>query len=297
MQSTSPLRYPGGKSALTSLLSQVVEHNRLGNCRYVEPFAGGGGAALGLLFSERVQSVLLNDLDYSVFCFWDSVINRPGMVIDRLQSTPVNVGEWRRQRAIYQTPNRHSRIAVGFATLYLNRCNRSGIIATAGPIGGAKQEGPWKIGVRFNKEELQRRIERITDYGTRVQATQDDVLVCLRKLLRQPHSANFVYLDPPYYRKGPCLYLNALEHADHLALSVFLRERATFPWVMTYDDHPSIRAMYSWCTVHMYKLRYSATHKEMGSELLISPKGIVLPSTQTSEAVSWARTAFTRSRD
>jgi len=48
----------------------------------------------------------------------------------------------------------------GFSVFYLNRCNRSGILS-GGLIGGLKQKGKWKMGARFPRKELVRRIEAI----------------------------------------------------------------------------------------------------------------------------------------
>jgi len=289
MQNVTPLRYPGGKAALTDLLRQIIELNRFGNRRYVEPFAGGAGAGIGLLLSEAVDGVLLNDLDYRIYCFWHSVIKRPNDLKRLIASTPVNIRQWRKQRQIYRSPLCHTWLHIGFATLYLNRCNRSGIIGNGGPIGGVDQSGKWKIDVRFNKEELQRRIDRIAEYANRIEISRLDALECLQRVNSfEEIRPSFVYLDPPYYRKGPYLYLNALEHDDHVRLAEFLRTKATFPWVMTYDDTPQIRAMYDWCRVTRYSLRYSAQRKGFGSEILISPPTLQLPLQQRSESVRWS---------
>ncbi len=53
----TPLRYPGGKNALAGFLRDVIKANNLRNPNYVEPYCGGAGAALNLLFSEVVSDV------------------------------------------------------------------------------------------------------------------------------------------------------------------------------------------------------------------------------------------------
>ena len=50
MKTCSPLRYPGGKSAMAELLSEIRRLNGLGDRAIAEPFAGGAGASLTLLF-------------------------------------------------------------------------------------------------------------------------------------------------------------------------------------------------------------------------------------------------------
>ena len=52
---TSPLRYPGGKTSLFPLLSTVLKANRLEHWPYAEPYAGGCGLALSLLYQGACQ--------------------------------------------------------------------------------------------------------------------------------------------------------------------------------------------------------------------------------------------------
>ena len=51
---------------------------------------------------------------------------------------------------------------LGFATFYMNRTNRSGIIK-GGVIGGLQQNGNWKLDARFNKDNLIKRISKIVE--------------------------------------------------------------------------------------------------------------------------------------
>ena len=53
----TPFRYPGGKNALAGYLRDVIKANGLRNPSYVEPYCGGAGAALNLLFSEVVSDI------------------------------------------------------------------------------------------------------------------------------------------------------------------------------------------------------------------------------------------------
>ena len=40
---------------------------------YLEPYAGGAGVALDLLFNECCKNIHINDFDVAVFNFWISV--------------------------------------------------------------------------------------------------------------------------------------------------------------------------------------------------------------------------------
>jgi len=144
----SPLRYPGGKTGLSTFLSKLILENNICDYTYVEPYAGGAGAALKLLFENRVSSIIINDFDRAIYSFWKSAVFQSEKFIDKIESTEVTIEEWNNQKEIYLN-KRSNQFDLGFATFYLNRTNRSGIIE-GGPIGGIKQKGKWLINARWN---------------------------------------------------------------------------------------------------------------------------------------------------
>src|SRR5687768_6293734 len=103
---------------------------------YAEPYAGGAGAALQLLFEEHVDRITINDADSRVFSFWRAVVDHNGRFVDELTKVPVTVREWWRQKEVYEARDLRRPFQLGFATFFLNRTNRSGIIHNGGPIGG-----------------------------------------------------------------------------------------------------------------------------------------------------------------
>ena len=55
----------------------------------------------------------------------------------------------------------------------------------------------------------------------------------------------FVYIDPPYYKKGPGLYTNFYNHEDHLSLSEIIKNSMKDKkWILTYDLSDEIFRMY-----------------------------------------------------
>jgi DNA adenine methylase len=132
----SPFRYPGGKQILSRLIAHLIHLNDCVGGTYLEPYAGGAGVALSLLFGEHVDRMLINDADPSIFACWNGILYDTNRFLKLLRDTPTTTEEWARQRQIYLNPKRHSSLKLGFATFYLNRCNRSGIIKNGGPIGG-----------------------------------------------------------------------------------------------------------------------------------------------------------------
>jgi DNA adenine methylase len=285
MKASSPLRYPGGKSAMAGLLSAIRRLNNLGDRAFAEPFAGGAGAALTLLYLEESHRIYINDSDPAVYDFWWAVANRSQAFMGMLSRARVNITEWHRQRDVYREASRISRLRRGFATFYLNRCNRSGIIINGGPIGGTKQDGEWKLNARFNKTELRLRCEKVAEYRDRISISCDDGVHFMGKL--DPRST-FFFIDPPYFEKGPKLYLNNLSETYHMALAARLKEMSRSSWVLTYDDCPKVRQLYSeWATIRPFSLRYVASKRRNGRELLITPPWMQLPTWQTSAALTW----------
>ncbi len=198
-----------------------------------------------------------------------------------LKSTPITIAEWRKQRSIYLNPRRHSSLRVGFATFYLNRCNRSGIIASGGAIGGVSQKGRWKIDARFNREELANRVRKIALYGDRIDLFNLDAIEFLKRHLPKPQDSKptFVYLDPPYYSMGKNLYLNYYEPTDHADLAAYLKRKTAFQWVLSYDNVPEIRRLYRPLRTVKFDLAYTYRPRaRIGKELLIMKDAMSWPS-------------------
>ena len=280
---TSPLRYPGGKQILARVTASFIEANGLDGCVYAEPYAGGAGAALSLLYSEHVSKVLLNDADPCVYAFWRSVLTRTDDLLRLVRDTPLTITEWRRQREIYRSRSTESQLRLGFAAFYLNRTNRSGIIKNGGVIGGLTQRGEWKLDARFNRSDLVRRLARVALYKARISVTKMDALRFMRTRVEPIASADprgvLVYLDPPYYNKGSELYLNYYSPEDHRALASYLRGPRPFRWILTYDRSRPIISLYSWANQFCFKLPYSANRRRDGHEVLIAPKELRIHST------------------
>jgi len=282
----SPLRYPGGKGGLAKLLTTVLQINDCAGCHYYEPFAGGAGAAFRLLVDGIVSELFLNDADPCVYAFWVSALRETKRFVDRILSIPLTIEEWRRQQAICLNPTAQSTFDVGFATFYLNRCNRSGIIVGAGPIGGYAQRGKWQLDERFNRENLTSRILQLGQYRDKIHIYNLDAIVFLGAQLPMGKRRRevFVYLDPPYFTAGRRLYFNFYREKDHRALARYVLRQRKLKWIMTYDDSDFIRQIYWPCEEYIFSLRYSLQKKQEAHELLIAPHHLIVPNyTELSE--------------
>lgn len=262
----SPLRYPGGKTQLTPFVTELARQNQLYGGVYAEPFAGGAGIAWRLLLNGDMTEVWLNDIDPAIFAFWYAVLNTPDELCERLLRTKVTMHQWRKQRKVLQDESSEG-LDLAFATLFLNRTNRSGILK-GGVIGGQAQDGDYKLDCRFNKAGLIEKIQRIHRYRDVVTLTQLDAETCLRRWAKRLPTRGLINIDPPYYKQGRDLYLSFYEPEDHARLAKLVRS-LTVPWMLTYDDVPEIEALYAGTPMYRKALIYYAQVKRRASELLM----------------------------
>lgn len=253
----SPLRYPGGKGRLGPWLASVIEHNKLKGGCYVEPYAGGAGAALYLLLQRHVDRIVINDADRLIYAFWQSVVHESAAFVEKIRETPITMESRIHFQSMIATPEDHSILDVGFATFFLNRTSRSGILS-GGVLGGKKQSSQIKLDARYNTNNLVDRVLAIGAMRDQITVLGIDALTLL-----QNHSCGFpqntlIYLDPPYYVKGSQLYRNFYQHADHVEIANTVRQ-ITQPVIITYDNAPEISKLYAGMASSKFSLHYS-TH-------------------------------------
>lgn len=290
--SYTPLRYPGGKAKLGPYLSALLQANNLVDSQYAEPYAGGAGAGLFLLFRGYVSSLRLNDIDRCVVAFWRAVLNHNEAFARRVERASLTVNEWDRQREVVRSSSMGEDL--GFAFFYLNRTNHSGIM-NAGIIGGRKQQGPWSIDARFNRKELAGRIRAIGAMRRHISVARWDALDFLDDVQQQKMRRMFVYLDPPYYKKGHELYTNFYGPHDHATIAEHL-ELFTKPWMMTYDDCAAIRRLYRGHRLQSSTLSYSARRVRRGREVVIYGASVVPPGFRSRRARGNAGFSIVRTR-
>ena len=256
-QFASPLRYPGGKGRLGPWLAEVISHNRLNGGWYVEPYAGGAGAAIYLLLRNLVDHVVINDLDPLIHAFWTSATKHSQKLIRLIRETPITMESRERLQLVIQNPSQHDVIEVGFATFFLNRTNRSGILA-GGVIGGKAQAGPYKLDARFARDNLIQRITEIGDHCSKITILGMDAVDLLTYAGPGFPAKSLVYLDPPYYLKGSLLYRNHYKPEDHAAIAKIV-QNAVYPTIVTYDNCWEVRDLYQGTKYAEFSLHYS-TH-------------------------------------
>ncbi|MEU1981964.1 DNA adenine methylase [Nocardia sp. NPDC019395] len=270
----SPLRYPGAKSGLATVIGEMIiaaeTSRQIQRVELlVEPFAGGASTALRLVGAGIVERALLADADPLVAAFWQVAAGRTEELIDRIADEhdrfvapggAAALDRWDYWRAWNPVPG-DSRPAADLelATkcLFLNRTTFSGILhGQAGPIGGRAQTSGYGIGCRFHLAPLTERLRyvgHLYDTGRIIDVWRADWRETLSGVASHyktllPNRV-VAYLDPPYLSKSGKLYRRSFDstkkttEADldwmsmfqHESLAEYLRRHMQFRWILSYD--------------------------------------------------------------
>lgn len=264
----TPLRFPGGKTKLYNYVTKSMWEQSPKCTTYIEPFAGGAGIAMKLLLGKEVEHIIINDIDRSIYSIWKLILSDNDELASFIQSVPLTIDEWRKQKEIVTHKTDYDDCELGLASFFMNRTNVSGIIS-GGPIGGTRQNGKYKIDARFNRDGLLRKIKEIKKEKSRVRLYNMDAAKLIETVIKKiDASSSFVYFDPPYVNKGPLLYENSYKKEDHENLAAQI-QKLNRPWLVTYDDCEFIRNLYRNQAIEQIEISYSAGKTRKGSEVAI----------------------------
>lgn len=242
------------------------------NITFVEPYAGGAGAALKLLRDRYVSHVIINDLDINIYSFWKSFFDHYHDFVQRVRNIPISLEEWKKQKLILDTKDA-SLFDRGFAVFYLNRTNHSGILAAA-PIGGLKQDGKWKMDARFNRLKLIERLDYLYCFKRSISVENKDGIKVVKKHLGKRNT--FLYIDPPYVAQGGSLYKTFHRKEKHKELARILTASSHYNWLLSYDDNSLIAQLYSTMVIEKKTLYHRLNRKKYDRECLIHNKSLVV---------------------
>lgn len=260
----SPLRYPGGKDKIYKFVSSLLAENNLIGIDYAEPYAGGAGLALHLLYSEFVGKIYINDLAPGIYAFWRTILDRTDDFCDWIKEVKVDIDSWHFYKDLQSSDDIFD---LAKSTFFLNRTNVSGVLK-GGVIGGINQTGRFKMDARFNKEELIGRIRNVAKMKERIILSNLDGIQFVNRLNRRRKDV-FINLDPPYYEDGKDLYLNFYKDDDHIRLSKCVA-RINKCWMVSYDNTRFILDLYNQYNLIKYRLS-SGTSNGMGEEVIVLP--------------------------
>ncbi len=254
----SPLRYPGGKSKLIDYLYSQLCQDQLDT--FVEVFAGGASLGLSLLDANVVHRLILNDKSLAVYSFWKTVLECPQELISRLQGplpTHRDLEFAKTELALRNDPTPD----LAWSFLLSNRLSYSGIVM-ANPLGG-KNGSQEALLSRWNPKKLEDRILHIHSMRKRIELYNEDCFDFIENKAwwSEEKEGRTIFLDPPYFLKGPKLYPLAFTKEDHCHLAELLedlyREFPCADIILTYDNTPYIRALYPFAEQRIINRRYS----------------------------------------
>lgn len=277
------IRYPGSKEKLAK---KIISHfpwemsfplwMDRNHWEYREPFFGAGAIGLKILAMLPPScTAWINDKDYALICLWQVVLNDIDNLIEKIGGCEPTVDKFYKYREEDGKKDLDP-LELGFRKLVLHQTSFSGLgYKSGGPLGGRNQNNPfYTVGCRWSKANL---IHNAVESHKILRGVANLKITCKDfEELIDNRSGVFLYLDPPYIEKGEDLYKYNMSHDDHVRLCRLLQSTPN-NWVLSYDDHPIIRKLYSsWTKIHELETTYSAAEKRgrrpKNKEVLIVPK-------------------------
>lgn len=255
------IRYPGSKDKHLPLLAPYLQRAEKTRTVY-EPFAGTAAITFYLLENKMVDYYLINDIDEHMIALWQTVKKEPEKLIKAIQSYVPSVKDF------YDFKQNAGKTVFdkAFRKLVLHQISYSGLGAMAGgPMGGKAQASKYGVDCRWYPKKLETGIRKCSALLNSVKGdiTSNSWEATVDTAIKND---GFIYLDPPYFVKGGELYING--GLDHQALAEKLKQSQDF--VLSYDDAPEIRKMYSWAVVNKIDVR-SHLHHKMITDVAITP--------------------------
>lgn len=250
-------RYPGGKSKLKDQIVAKIEKIANGEkLEYREPFFGGG--SIGLLTIEKIANIKhiwLNDFDLGISCLWRTLIQNPEYLKKLVENFKPSIEYFDKFKSDLTDPKTEiisdEDIAIhGFKKLAIHQISYSGLgTKSGGPLGGREQKSNYKIDCRWSPSYICKKIDSIHKKFSKL-AIRNKMCTNLdfSKVINDNLCNSIIYLDPPYFDKGNDLYQHGLNYDDHLRLSELLK-KTNHKWLLSYDDCPEIRDLYSWAKI------------------------------------------------
>ena len=259
----SPLRYPGGKSRAAELIVSLFPNYD----EFREPFLGGGSV---LLLAKQIapdKTYWGNDIYPELFKFWKQSQDNIELLLQKIY-------EWRKRftvgkelhRFLNQNISRFDDLEKATAFFIYNRITFSGT-----SLSGGFSEGAFSL--RFTESSIQRLIpfaEVIQD----IKLTNDDYM----KAVEMDGDNVFLFLDPPYYSatKSALYGKNGHLHKsfNHRKFADVM-QRCHHKWLITYDDSPYIRRLFSFANIIPWNLTYGMRNvtkhsDQSGKEIFVS---------------------------
>ena len=254
-----PFRYPGGKYYAIKLIMPFID--AITHDEYREPFFGGGSVFWA---KDKVKYNWINDKEeglITTLSFFQNKSELPKLLKLFENEKEATREKYEEVKAI--VPKNDFEKTYKF--YYLNRTSFSG-----------KMKNPsWGYRPKRSLPPC-RWSERIIPCSEKL---QDCKITCydFEKVITAPAQGNNVlmFVDPPYYEANQkSHYICSFNKEDHIRLCECLK-KTPYKFILTYDDCPEIREMYSWANIYdvkfFYRVEAAIDHKRKeGNELIIT---------------------------
>jgi len=224
----SPFRYAGGKFYARKLITEhIPEHTY-----YIEPFAGGASIFFA---KDKVRGNWLNDIDKDLINCLIVIRDFPNDLIEILNNEKATKERHHYYKNDFKPKNVLERALRWF---YLNRTSYSGIMNM--------QNCYWGYGEKYSMrpENWPRNILRTSEKLQGVKLTSLD----FEDVINNAPKGSFLFIDPPYFNADQDkFYACSFKENDHYRLNdVLKKNQKKFNFLLTYDNSPEIRELYSW---------------------------------------------------
>lgn len=244
----SPLRYPGGKSRMVSLIYDKCNKENMQT--FIEPYCGGASVGLSLLAAGVIKKLYLNDIDYGVYSLYLTILEHPEYLISRLHDKVPDREQFFSYRKYVLEGYKCDIEEAAWMYLVVNRMAFSGIVS-ANPMSD--------INARWNVETLVNRINQINSLRDQIYLSCIDACSLIEEAYWMP--ATTILIDPPYFKKGKVLYNHWYSEKEHTKLAALLQScHAGFPGadiLLTYDYDDFIDKLYKVPEKEIVGRRYS----------------------------------------
>jgi DNA adenine methylase len=230
----------------------------------IEAFAGGGSICLAAVAEGLTPRGLMLELDEELARFWAVVLSsRAPVLAQRVVEFELTTDS---VRAELERPDGDD-VDRAFRLLLRNRVSRGGLLTTGSGLLREGEDGRG-LGSRYYPATLARRIMTASALRDRLAVEHGDGLDALARYGDSPDIAFFV--DPPYVgapgSPGARLYRHAeLDHARLFSLVGGLTSDA----LLSYQDHPRVRALAAGSQLECRRVTMHTTHHQRTTELLI----------------------------
>lgn len=247
----SPLRYPGGKSRMVSLLYDKCNKENMKT--FVEPYCGGASVGLSLLTAGVIKELYLNDIDYGIYSLYLTILNHPDYLISRLHEQAPDRERFFTYRKRVNEGYKCDIEEAAWMYLVVNRMAFSGIV-TANPMSD--------ILARWNSKTLINRISKINSFRNQIHLSCIDACSLIEEAYWMQETT--IFIDPSFYKKGKVLYSHWYREKEHTKLAALLQSyHAGFPGadiILTYDYDDFIDKLYKVPEKEIVRRRYSISN-------------------------------------